>query len=1316
MPSMEETFEKACAEHKIPGAVLLAANSSGTFKYERVFGTSSLRDLSAKPPLKMDAMMWIASCTKLMISIAALQLVEQGYVGLDDDVSSIIPELANPDILTGFKDNIPQYIKAKNKITLRQLLTHSSGLVYDFLSPVLQQWRALRKEDMQPGKTILESYSTPLMHEPGTAWFYGPSLDFVGLVVERISKSGLGDYLTKNVWQVLGIKDTVFHIDQRKDLRERLADMSMRDPAGGQTAIHSPNRFWSSKVTDDYGGAGLYSCAPEYFKVVQAVLRRDERLLKKSTFDEMFKPQLNDESHDALMKTLAEPELGPPLGALPAELEKDHGLAGLLQMEDLPDSRRKGTLAWGGFETSNCNGAAEERTPLLSVHNKPAEAPRLLKEVLRRVPRQVWAFATSRTGKGVLKCSIAYLLGSLATFVPAIAAMLGQQDGKHMVATITVYFHPARSQGSMFQAIILAILAFAYAAFIGFTSMGVSVFFGRVLDLIVLGHVVVLIIFCGGGLGLVGWIKQRLGDPLVNISCSLTSLAIITVLTKEGAVQAAEFSDDKIVQVLKMILMGVVATTAVSFLIFPVSARTDLRENLILFTDTLSELLVKTTQTFLVGSEDELKTTEYQDGVRRHKGLLTSIEKNLIEAKYEHLVAGTEREYRLEARLVECMQRLAQNIGGLRSAATTQFLILAQPGLGSPTGNCPAMGVDIPVTAHLEHCSTLPVIDEASENGDIEPATDSPVRAEDGSILTTSKVFEEFIAYLGPSMKSLAYTLREILDDLPFGPGSQYNVTVDAQYKSSLGDAVELYSQSRRNALAKIYDPHEVNQQRSVGVDADFEEIAASCGVFSYALQDFAHEMRVYLEILDELKTEIEERPKGRTWDWLKFWRTMRHTTSATDREAAAPSKTHITSHLTFNNMEPSSHGKKETQRYRLWKALTIFRRDDTKFAIKVGVGAALYALPSFLSSTRPTYQHFRGEWGLLSYMLVCSMTIGASNTTGYARFLGTCLGALCAILAWMISGGNAYALAAIGWFMSFWTAYVIVARGKGPMGRFIMLTYNLSALYAYSLSVKDLDDDDDEGGISPIITEIVFHRVVAVLSGCLWGLVVTRLIWPISARQKLKDGLSVLWLRMGLIWKRMPLECRLRGKASNAYMDLSEESHLHRFLSQLDGLRAAATSEINLRGPFPDTEYKRLLDSTGSMLDAFHAMNIMILKEPRVSPGEAAILRSTTAERAQLSLRISHLFQVMASSMKLEYPLTDALPSIDHTRDRLLAKIFGFRKDENKGVIASDEDFALLYSYALVTGQLSKGIEDIGGELETLFGTLEEDERLKLK
>lgn len=255
-------------------------------------------------------------------------------------------------------------------------------------------------------------------------------------------------------------------------------------------------------------------------------------------------------------------------------------------------------------------------------------------------------------------------------------------------------------------------------------------------------------------------------------------------------------------------------------------------------------------------------------------------------------------------------------------------------------------------------------------------------------------------------------------------------------------------------------------------------------------------------------------------------------------------------------------------------------------------------------------------------------MTIGASNTTGFARFLGTCIGAICAILAWTVSQGNPYILAALGWLMSLWTAYIIVAQGKGPMGRFIMLTYNLSALYAYSLSVKDLDDDDDEGGIDPIITEIALHRVVAVLSGCLWGLIITRLIWPISARQKFKDGLSLLWLRMGLIWKRDPLAMHLDGESPSAYMNVREELELQRFLSRLESLSSSAASEFDLRGPFPEPLYRRILKSTGTMLDAFHAMNVVIRKDLKPSKGEIEILSFTMEERAQLGSRISHLLQ----------------------------------------------------------------------------------------
>lgn len=144
----------------------------------------------------------------------------------------------------------------------------------------------------------------------------------------------------------------------------------------------------------------------------------------------------------------------------------------------------------------------------------------------------------------------------------------------------------------------------------------------------------------------------------------------------------------------------------------------------------------------------------------------------------------------------------------------------------------------------------------------------------------------------------------------------------------------------------------------------------------------------------------------------------------------------------------------------------------------------------------------------------------------------------------------------------------------------------------------------------------------------CLWGLIITRLVWPISAQQKLKDGLSILWLRMGLIWKRDPLAMLTEENVPNAYLDIREELDLHQFLSRLESMRSSAMAEVHLRGPFPGATYSRILESTGAMLDAFHAMNVMIMKNQRATKGEAEILRYTVAERTHLSTRISHLFQ----------------------------------------------------------------------------------------
>ena len=126
-------------------------------------------------------------------------------------------------------------------------------------------------------------------------------------------------------------------------------------------------------------------------------------------------------------------------------------------------------------------------------------------------------------------------------------------------------------------------------------------------------------------------------------------------------------------------------------------------------------------------------------------------------------------------------------------------------------------------------------------------------------------------------------TLRKLLDELPYAPDG--SIAVNAHFRTSLNDAIELYTDSRQQALGQLYKTKELTKPRSVETEADFEEVAASCGYFSFSLLDFANEMRAYIEILDDLKLEVEERPDGKTWDWLKVWRRISHSKPKPDHD-----------------------------------------------------------------------------------------------------------------------------------------------------------------------------------------------------------------------------------------------------------------------------------------------------------------------------------------------------------------------------------------------------------------------------------------------
>jgi CubicO group peptidase (beta-lactamase class C family) len=283
---------------------------SASFNYSKTFGTASMKPETTKP-IELNTVMWVASCTKVMTSICALQLVERGLVTLDDPVYTHIPELEALKIIKSFDADTGAPVEEKHTVpmTLRHLLTHSSGLTYDAIHPKTLAWLAYHKRKPDQSGKLLERFGGPMVAEPGESWAYGPSIDYVGLLVERVTGQTLEAYMRANLWEPLGIKDMTFFLSSRPDMKARLADMSMRNAEGKVMYVDAPMPYQDNKgaeVQDCMGGQGVFTSAEEYVKVLKALLVADQdgKILKKESVEMMFSPQLSVGSKEALNAAL----------------------------------------------------------------------------------------------------------------------------------------------------------------------------------------------------------------------------------------------------------------------------------------------------------------------------------------------------------------------------------------------------------------------------------------------------------------------------------------------------------------------------------------------------------------------------------------------------------------------------------------------------------------------------------------------------------------------------------------------------------------------------------------------------------------------------------------------------------------------------------------------------------------------------------------------------------------------------------------------------------------------------------------------------
>ncbi len=340
---IDKLMQQAVDSGWIAGGVALITKDS-KIVYDKAFGYA---DIDSKKQMQPDAIFRIASQTKAITSVAAMLLLEEGKFLLDEPVSKYVPGFANAKVVDKFDEKDSSYttVPAKREVTIRDLLTHTSGIDYAGIgSPAMRAVYAKAKlapgfgsDTMQLSNMVNKLATMPLGHQPGEKWTYGLNVDVLGYLVELWSGMHLDKFFEQRIFQPLGMNDTYFYLPENK--YSRLVTAYTEDKA------HNRIKWVATAgngVTPDYpkthgiyfaGGAGLSSTVKDYATFLQMLLNggtyNGKRLLAKRTVELMTSNQIGDLN------------VGKDKFGLGFEITTAAGQA--------QSALSEGTFAWGGF-------------------------------------------------------------------------------------------------------------------------------------------------------------------------------------------------------------------------------------------------------------------------------------------------------------------------------------------------------------------------------------------------------------------------------------------------------------------------------------------------------------------------------------------------------------------------------------------------------------------------------------------------------------------------------------------------------------------------------------------------------------------------------------------------------------------------------------------------------------------------------------------------------------------------------------------------------------------------------------------------------
>jgi methyl acetate hydrolase len=340
--SIDETLKTGLERRKIPSCVAMVATAD-RITYTGSFGK---RDSAAKGPLPVDSIFFIASMTKAVTTAAAMQLIERGKLSLDEPAAKHLPELGAVKVFTGFDAAGKPMLKPPTKpVTLRNLMTHTSGFCYDVWDKTMFEYTSKMGGAAQGTVAPM----TPLMFEPGFRWQYGTGMDWTGRLVEVASGMSLEDYFQQNLLGPLGMKDTGFILKPEKF--DRLVAGATRQPDGSLKEIP---RAQPAPPKAYNGGGGLNSTAADYIRFTQMILRRGagpgkERILAEKSVDMMSANQIGDIPAGKMRSF--RPTVSSDVDFHPGEVDR-YTFGFLMNPKAYPGGRSAGSLAWAGVDNT----------------------------------------------------------------------------------------------------------------------------------------------------------------------------------------------------------------------------------------------------------------------------------------------------------------------------------------------------------------------------------------------------------------------------------------------------------------------------------------------------------------------------------------------------------------------------------------------------------------------------------------------------------------------------------------------------------------------------------------------------------------------------------------------------------------------------------------------------------------------------------------------------------------------------------------------------------------------------------------------------